>query len=99
MPGHWTTNQTKNDILTTFGRLSTGTFAMKGSDYRKIYKDYYECIPTDETGRTFDIHAICSCPTGQVPAATTFLTEAGQGNPDACAQYPVSLPIQNPPGN
>ena len=43
--------------------------------------------------------AICSCPTGQVPAATTFLTEAGQGNPDACAQYPVSLPIQNPPGN
>ena len=29
---------------------------MKGSDYRKIYKDYYECIPTDETGRTFDIH-------------------------------------------
>ena len=58
---------------------------MKGSDYRKIYKDYYECI--------------CSCPTGQVPAATTFLPEAGQGNPDACAQYPVSLPIQNPPGN
>ena len=43
--------------------------------------------------------AVCSCPTGQVPAATTFLTEAGQGNPDACAQYPVSLPIQNPPGN
>jgi len=43
--------------------------------------------------------AICSCPTGQVAAATTFLTEAGQGNPDACRQYPVSLPIQNPPGN
>ena len=43
--------------------------------------------------------AICSCPTGQVDAATTFLTEAGQGNPEACAQYPVSLPIQNPPGN
>ena len=43
--------------------------------------------------------AVCSCPTGQVPPATTFLTEAGQGNPAACAQYPVSLPIQNPPGN
>jgi len=43
--------------------------------------------------------AVCSCPTGQVAAATTFLTEAGQGNPDACGQYPVSLPIQNPPGN
>ena len=43
--------------------------------------------------------AICSCPTGQVPPATTFLTEAGQGNPAACAEYPVSLPIQNPPGN
>ena len=38
--------------------------------------------------------AICSCPTGQVPPATSFLTEAGQGNPDACAQYPVSLPIK-----
>jgi hypothetical protein len=38
--------------------------------------------------------AVCSCPAGQVPAATSFLTEAGQGNPDACAQYPVSLPIK-----
>jgi hypothetical protein len=38
--------------------------------------------------------AVCSCPTGQVPPATSFLTEAGQGNPDACAQYPVSLPIK-----
>ena len=43
--------------------------------------------------------AICSCPTGQVAPDTTFLTEAGQGNPAACSQYPVSLPIQNPPGN
>jgi hypothetical protein len=43
--------------------------------------------------------AVCSCPTGQVAAATTFLTEAGQGDPSACAEYPVSLPIQNPPGN
>jgi hypothetical protein len=43
--------------------------------------------------------AVCSCPAGQVPPATTFLTEAGQGNPEACSQYPVSLPIQNPPGN
>ena len=38
--------------------------------------------------------AVCSCPAGQVPPATSFLTEAGQGNPDACAQYPVSLPIK-----
>jgi len=38
--------------------------------------------------------AVCSCPTGQVPPATSFLTEAGQGNPDACSQYPVSLPIK-----
>jgi len=38
--------------------------------------------------------AVCSCPTGQVPADTAFLTEAGQGNPEACAQYPVSLPIK-----
>ena len=43
--------------------------------------------------------AVCSCPTGQVAPDTTFLTEAGQGNPAACSQYPVSLPIQNPPGN
>jgi hypothetical protein len=38
--------------------------------------------------------AVCSCPTGQVPADTAFLTEAGQGNPEACSQYPVSLPIK-----
>jgi len=38
--------------------------------------------------------AVCSCPTGQVPPATSFLTEAGQGDPDACAKYPVSLPIK-----
>jgi len=41
--------------------------------------------------------AVCRCPMGQVPAATTFLTEAGQGNPEACYQHPVSLPIQNLP--
>lgn len=38
--------------------------------------------------------AVCSCPAGQVPPATSFLTEAGQGNPEACYQYPVSLPIK-----
>jgi hypothetical protein len=37
--------------------------------------------------------AICKCPMGQVPPATTFLTEAGQGNPQACFQHPVSLPF------
>lgn len=46
--------------------------------------------------RGVDGIAVCSCPTGQVAAATSFLTEAGQGNPDACAQYPVSLPLQMP---
>jgi hypothetical protein len=38
--------------------------------------------------------AVCSCPTGQVPPATSFLTEAGQGDPAACSQYPVSLPLK-----
>ena len=37
--------------------------------------------------------AECKCPMGQEPPATTFLTEAGQGNPEACYQHPVSLPI------
>ena len=37
--------------------------------------------------------ADCRCPMGQEPPATTFLTEAGQGNPEACYQHPVSLPI------
>lgn len=37
--------------------------------------------------------AICRCPMGQVPASTTFLTEAGQGNSEACFQHPVSLPV------
>jgi hypothetical protein len=40
--------------------------------------------------------AICKCPMGQVPAETTFLTEAGQGDPEACNQHPVSLPLINP---
>jgi hypothetical protein len=40
--------------------------------------------------------AICSCPTGQIPANTAFLTEAGQGDTAACSQYPVSLPLQAP---
>lgn len=39
--------------------------------------------------------AVCRCPMGQVPADTTFLTEAGQGNPEACYQHPVSLPLVN----
>lgn len=37
--------------------------------------------------------AVCKCPIGQSPANTTFLTEAGQGNPAACFQSPVSLPV------
>ena len=37
--------------------------------------------------------ADCRCPMGQEPPATTFLTEAGQGNPEACYQHPVSLPV------
>lgn len=37
--------------------------------------------------------ADCKCPMGQEPPATTFLTEAGQGNPEACYQHPVSLPV------
>lgn len=39
--------------------------------------------------------AICRCPMGQTPADTTFLTEAGQGDPAACDQHPVSLPLVN----
>jgi hypothetical protein len=37
--------------------------------------------------------AICRCPMGQQSEDTAFLTEAGQGNPDACFQHPVSLPL------
>jgi hypothetical protein len=37
--------------------------------------------------------ASCRCPMGQVPANTAFLTEAGQGDPQACMQHPVSLPL------
>jgi hypothetical protein len=38
--------------------------------------------------------AICHCPSGQVPASTAFLTEAGQGDPKACYKHPVSLPYK-----
>jgi hypothetical protein len=36
--------------------------------------------------------AVCKCPMGQVPAETAFIIEAGQGNPEACYQHPVSFP-------
>jgi hypothetical protein len=39
--------------------------------------------------------AICRCPMGQTPEDTSFLTEAGQGDPAACEQHPVSLPLIN----
>ena len=31
---------------------------MSGSNYRKIYKNYYGVIPCDDSGRTYDIHHI-----------------------------------------
>lgn len=37
--------------------------------------------------------ATCKCPIGQSPANTTISTEAGQGDPQACFQSPVSIPI------
>tara|TARA_B110000503_G_C7159487_1_gene418947 strand:+ start:357 stop:899 length:543 start_codon:yes stop_codon:yes gene_type:complete len=36
--------------------------------------------------------ADCKCPMAQMAVNTTFLTEAGQGNPEACYQHPVSAP-------
>jgi|TARA_B110000503_G_scaffold121371_1_gene184908 hypothetical protein len=36
--------------------------------------------------------AICKCPMGQVKPHTGFLIEAGQGDPSACYDYPVSFP-------
>ena len=35
---------------------------------------------------------ICKCPMGQVKPHTGFLIEAGQGDPSACYDYPVSFP-------
>ena len=36
--------------------------------------------------------ADCSCPIAQIAKGTEFLTEAGQGNKDACAKHPVAAP-------
>jgi len=36
--------------------------------------------------------ATCSCPTRQLARGTDFLIEAGQGDPAACLQHPVSAP-------
>lgn len=36
--------------------------------------------------------ATCSCPTRQLARGTDFLIEAGQGDPSACLQHPVSAP-------
>jgi len=38
--------------------------------------------------------AECHCPSGQLPAATAFLIEAGQGDPKACFERPVSFPYK-----
>lgn len=36
--------------------------------------------------------AVCSCPINQIAKGTEFLTEAGQGDPAACAKHPVAAP-------
>ena len=38
--------------------------------------------------------AECRCPSGQLPPETAFLTEAGQGDPKACYERPVSVPFK-----
>lgn len=46
--------------------------------------------------------ATCHCAIGEslngtsVPAQTAFVSQAGQGNPEFCAKYPVSGPITTP---
>lgn len=47
----------------------------------------YDKHPTNGT-----VTATCKCPIGQIEKGTTFLTEAGQGNPEACAKHPVAAP-------
>ena len=74
--------------------LTIAAHTLKGSSLNLGAKSS-NCLSWNCT-RGVDGIAVCSCPTGQVAAATSFLTEAGQGNPDACAQYPVSLPLQMP---
>lgn len=36
--------------------------------------------------------ANCKCPINQIQKGTEFLTEAGQGDPKACAKHPVAAP-------
>jgi hypothetical protein len=46
--------------------------------------------------------ATCHCPLGEslegagIEAATAFGTQAGQGNPTICAEYPVGAPLPSP---
>lgn len=47
----------------------------------------YDTDPTNGT-----VTATCSCPIGQISQGTPFLTEAGQGNKDACLAHPVAAP-------
>ncbi len=47
----------------------------------------YDKEPTNGT-----ITATCTCPIGQLEKGVKFLTEAGQGDPKACAKHPVSAP-------
>lgn len=47
----------------------------------------YDKNPTNGT-----VTATCSCPINQIEKGTEFLTEAGQGDPKACAKHPVAAP-------
>lgn len=38
------------------------------------------------------VTATCRCPIGQIEKGTEFLTEAGQGNKEACLKHPVAAP-------
>ncbi len=72
---------TKAQIQSCPGQLAEGSTNCWGMMCK------YDKDPTNGT-----ITATCSCPIGQIAKGTEFLTEAGQGNKDACAKHPVAAP-------
>jgi len=74
-------SETKAKIQTCPGSVAEGSTNCWGMMCK------YDKNPTNGT-----ITATCSCPTGQIAKGTEFLTEAGQGNKEACLKHPVAAP-------
>ena len=74
-------SETKAQIQKCSGQVAEGSTNCWGMMCR------YRKDPINGT-----VVADCSCPIGQIAKGTEFLTEAGQGDKEACLKHPVAAP-------